>query len=448
MRTCADSEGLLRHMIGGLSSKLLAATRHFQVVWPCWPPRDRSNAIARLPSYPVPIKPLSSHKKWQATTEKPLSKSLVGVSPSLQLSTDGFVVDVRSINIPEEKFGHWYAVLSIESPPGAGPFTLSSLDKNKALPPFVSNPSVIITIKLFAKHKMQAWRKDVLIAQGEMQLDTLVGEVEVALTPTAEYSKKNPSDPALVFHATVFKRADLAKANIDPASLEVNPKLSKAMDTISLIVKVGMAFSGLHPIASAVMSLVQIGVSEFDALLKRNNSVLLLVEQLGQANVLVADWDDPSLVELRPNQERLSQTQLGKRLADESINKVNEHCKNLSELVRRLESNQHLDTQTAVFKVEKTVMKIQENIGNVHKDVTELYKDSVLNKLWIAKDAGSVGSMTCLEGTRVALLQQICDWALDPEGDRVLLLNGAAGMGKSAIAHTIAKLLESSGHAI
>ncbi|KAG6826131.1 hypothetical protein H0H92_001037, partial [Tricholoma furcatifolium] len=71
-----------------------------------------------------------------------------------------------------------------------------------------------------------------------------------------------------------------------------------------------------------------------------------------------------------------------------------------------------------------------------------------LSKLNVSKDAGRKGSKACLDGTRVALIQRIYDWALDSSGERTLLLSGAAGKGKSAIAHTIAQKLESSDKAI
>ncbi|KAG6806548.1 hypothetical protein H0H92_010885, partial [Tricholoma furcatifolium] len=46
-----------------------------------------------------------------------------------------------------------------------------------------------------------------------------------------------------------------------------------------------------------------------------------------------------------------------------------------------------------------------------------------------AKEAGRAGSKACLKGTRVALLQRIKDWALNPSDKRTLLLSGAAGKG-------------------
>ncbi|KAJ7892242.1 hypothetical protein B0H14DRAFT_2335403 [Mycena olivaceomarginata] len=64
------------------------------------------------------------------------------------------------------------------------------------------------------------------------------------------------------------------------------------------------------------------------------------------------------------------------------------------------------------------------------------------SKLKYAEDAGVRASKSCLQGTRVELLTRIQDWALSP-AERTLLLYGAAGTGKSAIVHTIARDLHS-----
>ncbi|KAG6805725.1 hypothetical protein H0H92_014256 [Tricholoma furcatifolium] len=148
------------------------------------------------------------------------------------------------------------------------------------------------------------------------------------------------------------------------------------------------------------MSLVDLGVTQFDSLLKRNESVLHLIEELNQVNVLVMDWDNPSHLESQPHRERvcrellpeisqclnlLQQLSHEKGLSAESIREVDNRRKKLGELVKRLESNQHLDTQTAVFGVKETV-------STVENKVTGLYKDNVLSKLYVAKDGGAVGS--------------------------------------------------------
>ncbi|KAG6810047.1 hypothetical protein H0H92_013586 [Tricholoma furcatifolium] len=58
--------------------------------------------------------------------------------------------------------------------------------------------------------------------------------------------------------------------------------------------------------------------------------------------------------------------------------------------------------------------------------------DILLSKLHFAKDAGCVGSKGCLNGTRVALLKRINDWAQNPLSQKTLLLNGAAGKERSS----------------
>ncbi|KAG6823743.1 hypothetical protein H0H92_009157 [Tricholoma furcatifolium] len=227
---------------------------------------------------------------------------------------------IRAVNIPQEKMAHWYAVLSIKGSPGAGPFKVFSLDKSEEFAPFISEPSATIGVELFKKHKIET-KSDTVIAQGvTVGLNSLVGEAnEVTLIPTANYNKKYPSKPILVFGVTIVERADLTKVSIDPTSLKINPKVAKAMDVIRNVVKVGRVVSELNPIAKIVMLLVDLGVSvsqdikcssdvkadkivqEFDTILKRNDSsVLPLFEKLGQVNY-------SSLVKPRPNQEQVIQ---------------------------------------------------------------------------------------------------------------------------------------------
>jgi NACHT domain len=71
-----------------------------------------------------------------------------------------------------------------------------------------------------------------------------------------------------------------------------------------------------------------------------------------------------------------------------------------------------------------------------------------IDRLHYAEDVSASESKKCLPGTRVALLEQIQVWALNPTGQRALLLHGAAGKGKSAIVHTVAIALESLGVAV
>jgi hypothetical protein len=53
-----------------------------------------------------------------------------------------------------------------------------------------------------------------------------------------------------------------------------------------------------------------------------------------------------------------------------------------------------------------------------------------------------------MDGTRVSVLAQLLAWATDPSAPSVYWLNGMAGAGKSAIARSFAKLLDSEPHTI
>lgn len=63
----------------------------------------------------------------------------------------------------------------------------------------------------------------------------------------------------------------------------------------------------------------------------------------------------------------------------------------------------------------------------------------VLSKLHRAEDAAFDPSVSgCLEGTRIAVLEDIHDWIFSSDGGSVFWLNGVAGSGKSSIARSIA----------
>ncbi|KAL1712296.1 WD40-repeat-containing domain protein [Schizophyllum commune] len=54
-------------------------------------------------------------------------------------------------------------------------------------------------------------------------------------------------------------------------------------------------------------------------------------------------------------------------------------------------------------------------------------------------------SKGCLPNTRVQLLASVMDWVFDPKSPRCLILHGAAGKGKSAIANSVARILADMG---
>ncbi|KAF7358377.1 WD40 repeat-like protein [Mycena venus] len=323
-----------------------------------------------------------------------------------------------------------YAVLSLDDCPGVL-YEIPSLDLTATVGrrmTFLAKCSPTLDVKLFAKRRTQ---DDLLVAQGEAQLaphadDTeLQGESMTRIQPSL--ASGVTEGPILVFKIAAFDRfADNSDFQSIRASLELNSKLTKAFGYISLLIKVGVAISGLNPVAKAVMGLVELANSEFEKFLARNEAVLELLEDIGQASVLVADWDDPELEKDRPNQRRVYQPLLRaiyqslhlmwtlstnnpvKRLSKASMDAVQARQAELTRFVKRMESNQHLDTQDAVFRI------------NVK--VTALHEDNCINQLRFAKDGIPIPACFFYTVPRVR--------------------------EKSAIVNTIARELESGGLAV
>ncbi|KAL1736825.1 hypothetical protein EV714DRAFT_198394, partial [Schizophyllum commune] len=71
--------------------------------------------------------------------------------------------------------------------------------------------------------------------------------------------------------------------------------------------------------------------------------------------------------------------------------------------------------------------------------------ERILGSLPAAKDVQPGSTKSCAPGTRVELLREIEDWAFNPDGKRAYFLYGAAGKGKSAVAHAVALRLRTTG---
>ncbi|KAJ7845009.1 hypothetical protein B0H14DRAFT_3868159 [Mycena olivaceomarginata] len=323
-----------------------------------------------------------------------------------------------------------YALLSVGDC-ASGRYKISSLASEAYTPhpmKFLATPSSILEVKLFAERTSH---DDQLVARAEVQLNSFPpdAESEVSLTPSADSGVTE--NTVLVFVITASDRFNPTHVESMRTSLEVHPKLSKAIGCINLLIKVGMAISELNPIAKAIMGLVDLANSGFAGFMERNEDVLQLLQEVGKVSVLVADWDDPELDDCRPKQRQKATLLSGSLISIEAIHTRREQ---LAALFQRMELNQHLDTQVAVFK-----MSIE---------VTDLYNHNRIHSLRSAKDAGPTASKACLQGTRIALLSRIRYWALDPTGARTLLLHGAAGTGKSAVVHTMARTLQSEALAV
>ncbi|KAL0957713.1 hypothetical protein HGRIS_001493 [Hohenbuehelia grisea] len=96
--------------------------------------------------------------------------------------------------------------------------------------------------------------------------------------------------------------------------------------------------------------------------------------------------------------------------------------------MKRVERNQGLDMEYMLHDILQLAIK-----ADNHEVLSSRLNDA---------DRDLDYSKCCLPGTRVAILEQIQQWAIVPGAERALLLYGVAGKGKSTIIHTICRELE------
>ncbi|KAI9148703.1 Vegetative incompatibility protein [Paramyrothecium foliicola] len=119
------------------------------------------------------------------------------------------------------------------------------------------------------------------------------------------------------------------------------------------------------------------------------------------------------------------------------------------ELLGFVESKQLQVTRGAVEmlrSIGQDLFKVKQEIKNVSSVVLNANQKSVLDKLHVANGASfnshdEDSGPTCLENTRVELLDQISAWTDDSSAKALFWLNGMAGTGKSTISRTIARSL-------
>jgi hypothetical protein len=133
--------------------------------------------------------------------------------------------------------------------------------------------------------------------------------------------------------------------------------------------------------------------------------------------------------------------------------KVEEFHSKFSELKLALQGRAILHTEIAVFRVFETV----ENIGSYFLCSLQLYfrtlhivhvgAEITLGDMPYAEGARYNSNKGCLPGTRRKLIEEIAEWVNNDAEDvpRVFLLSGMAGIGKSAIAHSLAHLFDEFG---
>ena len=133
-------------------------------------------------------------------------------------------------------------------------------------------------------------------------------------------------------------------------------------------------------------------------------------------------------VRLHEDLEKVENRTMVLELAEmkENVEKINENMK------------KHLDIAQEQLQVNNEILKTNQTSLNLQQYEVQPESNAMFNDK-------EVGSYPCQEGTRKSIREKIIDWANTSETQTLFWLNGLAGMGKSALAQTIARHFEKSG---
>ncbi|KAI0337171.1 WD40 repeat-like protein [Trametopsis cervina] len=238
------------------------------------------------------------------------------------------------------------------------------------------------------------------------------------------------------------------------AAFEAASTWGSLLKNIGAFASLVVEISKIHPYVHAAWKVLSITPGVIKEQLETNDQLRNLVAAMERAHEFVHSAEPLEKVKMHEASfEKLAHATLECALLIREYVRTDNFAmravKNISgeakkKLTAQIESLQALMNQfgqDATIHTELTVIRTL--------DPTELIKDGVDERTYLddmpyAKGAGCVSEKRCLEGTRVRLLDSIRKYlhggtAVEgQDSKRILLLTGAAGSGKSTIAHEIA----------
>ncbi|KAL7797000.1 hypothetical protein V8C43DRAFT_329359 [Trichoderma afarasin] len=133
------------------------------------------------------------------------------------------------------------------------------------------------------------------------------------------------------------------------------------------------------------------------------------------------------------------------------LNDVEKKVKSLDESGSQLTKRADDCERFFSFNQNQSFQTLFELIGNLQHSsnyhlilLESIQRESILSKLQVAQEAAyddfsELSRDECHPGTRLKILDTICQWAIDPSSPSIFWLQGLAGTGKSTIAQTVAK---------
>ncbi|EIN12158.1 hypothetical protein PUNSTDRAFT_130427 [Punctularia strigosozonata HHB-11173 SS5] len=281
-------------------------------------------------------------------------------------------------------------------------------------------------------------------------------EMATALKAAKEgISAMNPSSLAERGVAVVDQKKDLAQGLVSTAK-SWGPMLSRVKKFTELVDKLvhpyaEMAWSILSIVQKTVIGQVELDRSIYD-LLDTIQDVYEFVEEAGPLNDVLSARD--VLVALAQQttecgyfiRDYAKDKDFATRMASNVYKKVFKSDEAVPELVKDYRCNlKKLRSKLldhATIRTEITVNRI----WNAVKDIADNVRMGLLEEA-CAKGYWYNSEKKCLPRTRETILRIILDWIHDQDDSRrALVLSGPAGVGKSAIAHTIASIFDKNQH--
>ncbi|KAF9058771.1 hypothetical protein BDP27DRAFT_1342956 [Rhodocollybia butyracea] len=247
---------------------------------------------------------------------------------------------------------------------------------------------------------------------------------------------------------SIIQTADGASPSIDNVVESFVPLLQK----LQLFSNLADSVAEVHPYADAAYSIVSLAYKVVLAQMQRDANILALIDVMDDIYSFVKEAEPLRQIE---SQQKVmiciaqQTTECGyfvsaycsdsffvrtmKHSVASTDAAIVDYGKRFSELKAALLDHATINTEITVLRILDVVERIETKVD--------------LGDLPYADGARFQQSKRCLPGTRETILSKIINWidAPPPDQKRVFLLTGAAGTGKSAIAHSVAHHYDSLG---
>ncbi|TRM55340.1 hypothetical protein BD626DRAFT_542938 [Schizophyllum amplum] len=294
--------------------------------------------------------------------------------------------------------------------------------------------------KLEETVQLDLTRDDLCIAEKEYRLAHFLASGD-AVAVSLDFCDQHSDDPpSLTLQVTVDE------APLPPSMAILSAKWKTLEEHVRRVAKIGAVVAEINPISKAVFAFLNLGLDELAKRRQYAEAVISLVEEMSDAIDIVLRLAASKFKNQEVEQQKardalmlelysalsfihsLSAASSVHRLRTAVNSQVEELRKRLRTCVHNIDSGGIHDMQTAIYRVE---IKIDQQ--------------NALSQLPVAKDVEAGTTKSCIDGTRTELLRAISEWAFLPGQQRGFILYGAAGKGKSAVAHTTAMQLREAG---